>query len=269
VGRTRQIAAERWFFLAEGESAGAPRLAEEDERHALRVLRLGAGDRVAALDGCGHLRELELVEVRADRPRWRATGECEFEPEPGAAGAPLPWLEVALSPPKGSRADELVERLTQLGVASIAFLAAERTQGFERDKVEARLPRWQRIAREACKQSKRLHVPRLEGPMLPLELRATRPALLEILLEPAAEIPLASLAVNAPLGDRAKPVRLWIGPEGGWTDSEAGALRSAGAKPASLSPHVLRVETAAESAAAILLHAGWTAHQSMRSRSET
>lgn len=266
VQRPPKIASERWFFAAPEQTE---LLSAEDQKHALRVLRTAAGERVGLLDGRGSLLELELVSAQGSRGVWRLTGETWSEPEPGEPGAELPWLSLALSPPKGSRADEMLDRLTQLGVASVQLLVADRTQGFEGAKISERLERWRRIAREACKQAKRLHLPEFVGPDTLERLLAKAPAAVDVLLSPRASDKLADVVASAPRGTRAAPWRLWIGPEGGWSPAEEQRLLAAGARAARIASHVLRVETAAEAAAAIALHTAWVDHSPSRSRSDT
>jgi 16S rRNA (uracil1498-N3)-methyltransferase len=257
MARERHEGGERWFFLDPAAPEGAPRLLPDDERHALKVLRLEPGACIVALDGAGSTWDLELADVRRGEALWRLRGELASEPEPGAPGSALPWLEVAVAPPKGARADELVERLVQLGVAAVVLLGAERTQGYAREQVGERLERWNRLAREQCKQCRRLWLPDLSGPVdLATHLRE-RPARAQFWLDPRAATPLAAQVAERSEGTRAAPLRLWIGPEGGWSPAEEELFRTAGVPSAALVPHVLRVETAAEAAAAIALHAAW------------
>jgi 16S rRNA (uracil1498-N3)-methyltransferase len=257
MARERHESGERWFFLDPAAPAGAPRLLPDDERHALKVLRLEPGASVVALDGAGSAFDLELADVRRGDALWRLRGEVASEPEPGAPGSPLPWLEVVVAPPKGARADELVERLVQLGAAAVVLLGAERTQGFAREQVGERLERWQRLAREQCKQCRRLWLPELSGPVQLAEHLRERRAAFQAWLDPRATARLAALLAPERDGTRERPLRLWIGPEGGWSPAEEDLFRSAGVPAAALVPHVLRVETAAEAAAAIALHASW------------
>lgn len=247
---------ERWFFLDPGAER-EPRQGEEDERHALKVLRLEPGAVIVAIDGRGTARRLELVSVAKTGARWRELEIAAEEPEPGALGSPLPWVELAVAPPKGSRADEMVERLVQLGVAGLTVLSPERTQGFARDAVPERLERWERLAREQLKQCHRLWLPHFAGPVDPAAHLASHPATLDLVLDPRAQRRLAEVVRAAPVGTRDRPLRLWIGPEGGWTPSELASLSAAGAVPVALTPSVLRIETAAEAAAAIVAHACW------------
>ncbi|MCC7012530.1 MAG: 16S rRNA (uracil(1498)-N(3))-methyltransferase [Planctomycetes bacterium] len=257
--RGPSIARERWFFAPPQRPEA---LTEDDERHALRVLRLSPGERVVALDGRGAARELELVEVRGRCAVWRATGVEWREPAYGATRSELPWVELVTAPPKGARADELIDAATQLGVAALTFVTPQRTQGFERHRVGDRMERFTRIAREACKQAKRLHEPVLSGPLELEEALRGSAAGINVLLSPRAERRLAAALEQALPGTREAPWRLWIGPEGGWSESEEQQLSSIGALAARLSPHVLRVENAAAAAAAIALHGAWRVSES-------
>jgi 16S rRNA (uracil1498-N3)-methyltransferase len=254
MSRPPRSVAERWFLAADGR-LDAP--SESDARHAVRVLRLEPGARVLVFDGAGGWAEVELAAVDGRSATWRALERRGRSPGPGEVGSDLPYLEIVVAPPKGERCDAMVDRLAQLGAAAITFLAAERTQGFERARVRERLERWRRIAVEACKQAQRLYLPELRGPLDVREVLATAPSTADVALDPRSGMRLADVAASLAMATRAKPARLWIGPEGGWSDAELAALMASKVTMAALAPHVLRVETAAEAAAAIALHASW------------
>src|SRR5262245_35621614 len=152
------------FFLADDASPGEPRLCPEDERHAARVLRLGIGDALVALDGRGARHPLRVRALRKGSLELEAAGSPEQDPAPGEAGSDLPWFEVAVAWPRRNRVEGMVGRLVQLGAAAIRPLAA-RQRGPE--EVAGAEPRLERVAREACKQSRRSWLPVLEPPLLP------------------------------------------------------------------------------------------------------
>ena len=249
------LARARRFFLAEGLERGEPRLCAEDEAHAARVLRLGAGDELLGMDGRGALQPLRVVEREKTRLRLEAAGAAWREPAPGEPGAPLPWIEVAFAPPRGGRAEELVDRLVQLGAAALTPLVAERTQHGERAWADARLARIERTAREACKQARRAWLPVLHAPLPARELARQRPQAALGLLDPEGDARLVdwALALDPGLGTRERPIVIAVGPEGGFASDELAALSSAGARPLCLGPHVLRIETACEAALAGLV----------------
>jgi 16S rRNA (uracil1498-N3)-methyltransferase len=244
----------RRFLLATTPAAGRPALlTPEDEEHARRVLRLAEGDRLEGIDGRGRAFELELV--RADRRglELRLVRELPAEPRPGEPGARLPWIEVAASLPKGARSEELVGRLAQLGVARILPLEASRSAEAAREFSANRRARLERIAGEALKQSGRLWALEIAQP-LGLEELCEEGARELLLLSPRAGERLFdwTAAHAAGRSGAERPLCLLAGPEGGFSAEERARQLERGARELWLGPHVLRIETACEAAAAIL-----------------
>jgi 16S rRNA (uracil1498-N3)-methyltransferase len=236
----------RRFFLAPARDDRSPELAPGDLEHALRVLRMQKGDRLVGLDGRGGSWPLEIASVGRGELSLVAAGEPRRDPRPGEKGAELPWIEVAVPWPKGGRVEEMLDRLTQLGAAAIAPLACARAGPHSGELPPSRRERFQRVLREACKQSGRTWMPVLrdEDPT-----RAAGPSLDGVLLDPEAELTLPEWA-RGRTSDR--PILVLVGPEGGFTDEERAGFLARGALAARLGPHVLRVETAAEAATAVL-----------------
>jgi len=231
----------RRFFLARSPAEGPPELLDEDREHALRVLRIRAGDRLIGLDGRGG--SWPLVVRSADRGRLELepAGEGRLDPAPGREGAALPWIEIAVPMPKGGRLEEMLDRLTQLGAAAIAELRPERSEPRPGILEGARVGR---VLREACKQSGRTWLPELRpGPSATAADR--------ILLDASAETPLASW-IRPGRWTSERPLTVLVGPEGGFTEEERAGFVAGGAVPVRLGPHVLRIETAAEAAMAVL-----------------
>jgi 16S rRNA (uracil1498-N3)-methyltransferase len=236
------------FFLEDAE-ASVPRLVPEDERHAAAVLRLAAGDRLLGLDGTGGVHPLRVRAAARGRLELERDGPVERAPAPGAAGSPLPWIEVAAPLPKGDRAAAMLDRLTQLGVAAYRPLACARNQGFPRESAEHRLDGLRRACREACKQSGRAWLPRIHGTARPEALRELLAGARSVLLSPGASATLLEWTAGVAAG----PLAVLAGPEGGFDERELALL--AFAEPAVLGPHVLRIETAVEAAAATVAQA--------------
>jgi 16S rRNA (uracil1498-N3)-methyltransferase len=239
------------FFLADPPAAGDAQAELEllEVRHAVRALRLDAGDLLWGLDGAGGAWPARVHQATKRAVVVDLLGTPSREPEPGAAGAPLPWIEVAFSPPRGSRAEDLFDALTQLGAAALRPLVTERTQGERRAAGDGRRERWLRRMREACKQSRRTWVPQLREPCTVAALARDEARSALGLATPGAEQRSAAfLRALAPelRGTRAAPLVLAVGPEGGFTDEELRALDQAGAVALGLGPHVLRTETAAQ-----------------------
>lgn len=241
----------RRFFLAEPPAGGTARLLEEEEQHALRVLRVAVGDEVSGLDGCGGAWRLVVRVAEKRRLELEVVEELPREPAPGEVGAPLSWIEVWAPLPKAGRAEELVDRLTQLGVARVAALVTERTAPHAREAGGKRLEKLRRRAREACKQSGRRWLPELDAPCALEERLASRDEGARLaFLDPRGESGLARFLGEAPTA----PTILVLGPEGGFAPAEERLLVEAGAARVRLTPHVLRIETAAEAACAIAAH---------------
>jgi 16S rRNA (uracil1498-N3)-methyltransferase len=246
----------RRFFLATAPVEGRVAvLAPEEEQHARRVLRLRSGDRLEGIDGRGRAWELELGRADGRGIELRSLRELQPEPRPGEPGAHLPWIEVAASLPKGARSEELVGRLAQLGVARLIPFASVRSAEAAREFGGARRARLERIAAEALKQSGRLWALEIAEVQALEELCA--PAGRELLLlSPSASERMfdwtAARAQARASWSESQPLCLLAGPEGGFSAEERARLVARGARELWLGPHVLRIETACEAAAAIL-----------------
>lgn len=203
----------------------APALEEDDRHHLERVLRLRAGEVVTVADGGGAWRRCML------RPGGRLEPDGEVVREPG----PSPVVTVAFALTKGERPELAVQKLTELGVDRIVpFTAARSVARWDADRALRHVERLRRVAREAAVQSRRSRLPEVTD-------LGSLPSLLE---EPGAA--LADPAGGPP--SLALPT-IVVGPEGGFTAEER-ALAPAMVR---LGPHVLRAETAAMAAGALLV----------------
>lgn len=237
------------------EGSGAPALAEGEAEHLTRVLRLGAGAEFVGLDGRGGLHPLRIERVEKRTLVLARAGEPCCEPAPGDAGAELPWIEIAVAWPRAARAEEMLDMLAQLGVASVQPLDCRQSGPQGLPDGGHRRERALRVLREACKQCRRAWFPELAAPC---ELASwiarvgTRPW---AVLDPDAPRRLVDWLephARAAAGGASWPQRLAfaIGPEGGFDARELADCAAAGAARVRLAPHVLRIETAAVAAAA-------------------
>ncbi len=231
---------------------GEVSLATEAARH-VRVLRLRAGDRLLLFDGAGQ--EAEARILRCDEQEVR----CLLSP-PHRRESALPQVHLLVAPPKGERLDTLIRMTTEAGVASIRLLETERTVvRWPPDRVERKLARLTRIAREAVRQSGRATLPALHPPV-PLHqavLTVEEPSVQRFVLLPDALELLPNRLRHLPTGAASPTCFLAIGPEGGFSKAEVEWLRERGWAPARLGPHVLRVETACAAATALAVAALW------------
>jgi 16S rRNA (uracil1498-N3)-methyltransferase len=143
-----------------------------------------------------------------------------------------------------------IEKCTELGVSRIVPAIARRTEAHLATASTKRVERWRRIALQSAEQSRRASTPAISDPVK-LKDAAALPGSLRILLsEVETEMKLSGvLQAHADAGD----VILAFGPEGGWADEELRMFQEAGWISASLGSTILRAETAAVAATAIIL----------------
>jgi 16S rRNA (uracil1498-N3)-methyltransferase len=234
--------ARRRFFVDEvrrGEAA----LDGDDAEHLTRVLRAEVGQQFEICDGA-RLYLSEIVEARKHSVRFRVLEELP-------AVEPAVRLSLLMSLIKFERFEWVVEKATELGVETIVPVQAERSDKGLELAARKRVERWRKIARAAGQQSHRVRLPEISPPVglaraLAFEGR-------RIYLEEAPGSPLLLKAVSKPNAGEAAAIL--VGPEGGWTDRERSQLVAASWEPVSLGPQILRAETAAIAAVAVLSHA--------------
>ncbi len=223
-------------------------VSDEDYRYLVRVLRLAMGDRVTLFDGRGEEAEAEITRVG---PRAVELAVRERRRVEGPTG-PVVTLIQALA--RGEKLDLVVQKATELGVGRIIPVTTERAvPRLETVRAASRRTRWQKIAREAARQSGRADVPEVE-PVTPFTVAvaaAPREALKLLLWEGARAHRLReALPEQPPPG-----IVVAIGPEGGFSDGEVEAAREAGFAPVGLGPRILRTETASLAALAVIGYA--------------
>lgn len=233
--------ARRRFFVPEIRRSTA-QLTGPDAEHLVRVLRVQPGEVYELSDNHNlYLAEIDLA--RKSVVSFRVLEQLN---------SPVPRVAITIVAAlfKFDRFEWLVEKATELGVTAIQPFEAIRTErGLAQASVKRRA-RWQRIALEASQQSRRAHLPDIESAVR-FEKALQAPAGLRLLLDENPNVPpiLQVLPVQRSAGDR---VALLLGPEGGWTDEERRQTSDAGWLPCSLGSHILRAETAAISALAII-----------------
>ncbi len=228
------------FFITSSPDAGRARLVGDEARHLAKVLRAKPGDAVTLFDGSGRAWPA-LVETLGRGEVMLEVGEVVESPP---ARPPAVTLAVAL--PKGERQKWLVEKLTELGVATLVPLVTER------GVAEATPGAIERLARgviEACKQCGRDTLLGVGQPATVAEIVAAKPAAAVGILADPAGGPLDGIGWR-----QAEHVIGLVGPEGGFTAGELAAADAAGWPRIALGNHVLRIETAAVALAARLQH---------------
>jgi len=226
----------RRLFLSPDRISEDRAVLTAEAAHYLRdVLRLGAGAEVELFDGAGSSYPARLD---ADLASLRLGPRREARPQMAL------WLLVALA--KGEKMDFVVQKATELGAARVSpFAAARSVVRLDRARGAARVLRWRRIAAEAARQCGRSDVPLVAEPVSLVEALGPVPAgFARFAFHPGGE-PLSGEAGGA-------GVAAVIGPEGGFSPEEVRSCELAGARFVSLGPRILRAETAAVVAAALL-----------------
>jgi 16S rRNA (uracil1498-N3)-methyltransferase len=211
--------------------------------HVSRVLRLRVGEALTLFNGAGGEYAASIDAARGGRLTV-AVGE----PRAVERESPL-TLTLAQGVSRGERMDLVVQKATELGVSGIVPLFTERSVvRLGAQQAERKLNHWRAIAIAACEQSGRNRLPKVAPPLSLADLLrsgADREGG-RLLLSPGATSRLDALPHPA------TSVTVLIGPEGGLTDAEQEAAVAAGFLPVRLGPRVLRTETAAIAALALL-----------------
>jgi 16S rRNA (uracil1498-N3)-methyltransferase len=246
-----------WFnspvhrFFAPSLDAGdeTVMLPREEAEHLTRVLRLGVGDDVSVFDGRGHEWTARVVSVVRRDVRVQLVARIEPAAEAGVA------LTLAQAVLKGEKMDDIVRDAVMLGVAAIQPLVTSRAEttvaALSRG---ARLDRWRRVALASVKQSKRAVLPDIRRPLtLESFLQDPHAAMTVMLVEPGAPGVSAAEPVTA-LQDHRIPqdATIFVGPEGGWTESEVAQARQAGVRLVTLGRRTLRADAAPIAAISVL-----------------
>ena len=221
-------------------------LSGERRHYLLHVLRLGAGATLELFDGQGRAFDARVAAVDESAVRL-VLGEARHAP----ASRPVHLLQGL---PKGDKLEWVLQKGTELGASAFHPVAAERSVvKLEPRRAEERTARWRKIVEEAARQCRRNDVPPVHPPRPLVEAaRALEPGtLLLVLDEEESAVPLGELfRASAP----GTPVALVVGPEGGLAREEVAALQALGGRPVTLGRRILRTETAALAALAVMAY---------------
>lgn len=237
--------ARRRFFVSEVRR-GSAELTDSDAEHLVRVLRVEAGQIFELSDN----RNLYLAEVESARKSAVTFRILEELPSP----APAVQITVLSALIKFERFEWLLEKITELGAAVVQPIESVRTERGLAEGSHKRNNRWERLLREASEQSRRAHLPELR-PVIRFDKALQTEADVRLFLDetPEATPILDVLSAQRTVQDH---VALLLGPEGGWTDEERQRAIAAGWNACGLGGTVLRAETAAIAAIAVI-QAAW------------
>ncbi|MGZ4514837.1 MAG: 16S rRNA (uracil(1498)-N(3))-methyltransferase [Mycobacterium sp.] len=228
------------FYVDALPDIGSLAVLDGDEGfHAATVRRIRPGEQLVLGDGAGGLAHCEVEHAGRGGLRARVLKRWSV-----AAGRPPVTVVQAL--PKSERSELAIELATEAGAdAVLAWQAARCVASWQGTRVDKGLRRWRAVARSAARQSRRAHIPPVDGVLstagLTQRIRDEVAAGAVVLaLHESATDPLTNIDVA-----RANSLLLVVGPEGGIAPEEIAALTEAGAVAVRLGPQVLRTSTAA------------------------
>lgn len=236
----------RWIADEVDLTSGRAALTGEHASHLARVLRAVPGqefDIVTKADGRAVVRLGRISSVTDQRVEFELEEELPVQGEG-------PHVTLLLAVFKFDRMEWAIEKAVELGVACIVPIIARRTEKHLAAAAEKRSERWRRIGHEAAEQSRRNSLPEILNPVKAQAAIKSNAGVGIVLAETERGRSLKQVLDQLPPGS---PLSLAIGPEGGWTADEIKHFADSGWHAASLGPTILRAETAAIAALAVVM----------------
>ena len=212
-------------------------------RYLGKVMRARVGDDVSVFNGDGPEWPAQIVAIAKNRVTLQLGDSAVTGTE-----SPLK-VHLVQGISRGERMDFVVQKATELGVKRISPVLTEYgVVKLNAERAEKRREHWQKIAASACEQSGRTRLPLIDAPIGLKSWFGNKPEKVdaELILAPGAATPLASIAAPQ------TKACILIGPEGGFSDNEYDDANAAGFTAVSLGPRILRTETAAPAALAVM-----------------
>ena len=242
------MTANQFFVPRLAKDASRIVLRGEEHRHLAKAARVRCGEMVWLSDGGGS-RCLARVEAVAEDRTELAVLRME-EPESVRT-------KVVLAPCliEAKRLETVLEKAAELGCAEFAPVVSARSLRASAERAERKLERWGRIAREAAKQSKGGASLAVRLPRALRDLLREPPEGLRLFLSEHGGRPLRDILTAGPTPDvPPAAVVVLVGPTGGWTEGEEKEIRRAGFEAVSLGRRILKSDSAALAAAAMIVH---------------
>lgn len=227
----------RFFYDGDGQALSSLGIRGDDARHIARSLRMAVGDEITVCDTRGVEYRCRLSLIRDDL----CTAEV-ISSRQGTTESPAE-LTLYMAYPKGDKLETVVQKAVELGVSHIIPFASSRCiRRPKADREEKQTARLQRIAEEAAKQCGRSRLPTVSPAV----------SFSSVLKPSAADLRLfcyegsGTRSLRRVLEEHPHPagIEVVVGPEGGFSEEEAGAAAGAGFVPVNLGPRILRCETA-------------------------
>ncbi len=233
------------FFVDKADiDGGLARIAGDEATHILRVLRMKEGDALTLCDGDGMFYDAVISSVGKNQV------EADIKSVRPAPTEPNVKITLFQAIPKNPKLEFIIQKAAEIGVCRIVPVNTARIVA--KLEKENKLQRLQKIAAEAAKQSRRGIIPEVCAPA-DFKDAVKMAAELDMALIPYEEE--SNLAAKDFLrGKKAGSVGVFIGPEGGFEESEVKFAKQNGVTPVSLGPRILRTETAGLVTAALVLY---------------
>jgi len=236
------------FFVDSECISGAEVILSGQQAHQIcNVLRLKAGERIVVLDNSGDEYEVLLTTVE----KAQVAGEVVEKRQ--AAGEPGVEITLFQSILKREKFELVLQKCTEVGVSRFVPVITQRGIVQKGQIKEGKFERWQTILKEAAEQSNRGRIPKLDEPLKFSEaLEQIGDFDCVLIAAPAAKFSLRGCLEKC--GGEVKKIGLFIGPEGGFSQAELDLAGEKGVIEFGMGPRVLRTETAAVVAAALILY---------------
>jgi len=236
------VTGNQFFIESLPEGKGRFFLEGKEHYHLCKVSRIKKGDRIWLTDGRSRRLLAEVEKIGPDKTWLLPLERVEESLRTG--------LVLGSGITKPQTMDFIIQKATELGVAEILPLITRRSFSLERDKMETKLKRWQRISREALKQSKGAVLPVIRQPMPLKEAVIKARTELKFYLNQNSQVYFRDiLNIASP-----QSVTLLVGPEGGWAEEETEIMERYDVKGLTLGGRVLRTETAIIGALSLISH---------------
>jgi len=210
-----------------------------------RVLRLKTGEQIIALDNQGFAYEVVLDRISSEGVSGKVVAKKVASGEPGIR------LHLYLCLTQRDKFEWMLQKCTEIGATGFVPLLCERALVQAGDEVDRKRERWETILKEAAEQSRRGRIPVLHAAQT---IQQAGQFEFPLLLAYESDDAHSLKDVVASLPKPVSALGILIGPEGGFSDQEVHQLQNAGARSVSLGKRILRMETAAVVAAALVLH---------------
>ena len=222
-------------FFCDSIAGSTAVISGDDAHHILRVLRMKPGDALSLSDGAGNEYDATISSVTADAIVC-TLGELK-------KGEAESQVKITLFQclPKAGKMETIVQKCTELGVHAIVPVLSARCVVIPSKDYEKKLERYNRVALEAAKQSRRAMVPKV-GTLT--SIKQIDPKAFDLFLTAYEEENTRTLKQVLRAANKPMRIALLIGPEGGLEEEEVSRLAAAGAVCVSLCKRILRTETA-------------------------